>query len=86
MHIGAAKAKGVDAGKLRAAVTGHFLKAVRDAKIESGEVDLGIGCVEVKIGRNLPVAEDERYLDKTCNSRGGFEMTNIRFDGTDNAG
>src|SRR5262245_1455931 len=86
MGVGAADAEGTDAGASWLAGLGSpGLQAVVDVERRGGEINLRVGLVEVKGGRELSVFESEDGLDEASDACGGVEVADVALDRADGA-
>ena len=83
MRIGTAEAKRINARQARATRLRKGLQRDRHAEFQGSEVDVRIGRFEVQAGWNAPVLQHQQRLDQTGETRGGFQVTEVRFYGPD---
>ena len=85
MRICAAEAERIHAGK-------HALAALRlrerfvldrDANAQALEVDLGIGILQLNVGRDLAMFENIEHFGQTGHARTRFQMAEVALHGTD---
>src|SRR5215510_10383819 len=75
--VGAADAKGTDGGPSRCFISGSWPLAQHSIDVErtSGEVDFGVGVVEMEVGGDLAVVQAEHSFDQTGHASGFVEVT-----------
>ncbi len=83
MRVGAAEAEGVDAGAGRAAVLGPVDRLGRDLEGQRGQVDAGVGALQVEVRRDAAVLEGERGLDQPGDAGRGLGVPDVGLDRAD---
>ena len=83
--VGAAEAEAVDADNrgAGAAPSRQGLRGGGHAQAERGEVDGGVGRLEVQRGRDAAMLQDEQGLEQPGHAGGGLRVADIRLRGAD---
>ena len=83
VYIGPAHAKGADGRNSGFATRRPGLGFGRYSEGKLIPGDMGIGCLEVKVGRNLTMLQGQDDLAQARDACRGFQMTEIGFDRAD---
>src|SRR5258708_9966046 len=86
MYIRAAKSEGADCGAARFLAPGKRNQLIRNLKRTIGEINYGIGLLEVQCRRNLFVMKYQSSLDQTRDACRVSGIPPVTLHGADLAG